>query len=98
MTMMTMSLQKACHISVVSLGVGLVNSAEACSVCFGAPDDTQSVAMKAAVLTMLGVTGTVMTAVAAVGWSIVRQGTRQAHDAEVSDVDEVNPLENKVLD
>ncbi len=48
----------------------MVGVASACSVCFGDPDDPQSHGMNMAVLTLLGVTGSVIGSIVAVGTSI----------------------------
>lgn len=48
----------------------VVGAATACSVCFGDPDNAQSHGMNMAILTLLGVTGGVLSAIAAFGITI----------------------------
>ena len=60
-----------------------VGAASACSVCFGDPDDPQSHGMNMAILTLLGVTGSVLGSIVAVGTSIALR-VRRAESAALS--------------
>lgn len=48
-----------------ALFVALPNAAHACAVCFGAADSTQTAGMNMAMLTLLGVTGTIFCGIGA---------------------------------
>ena len=51
--------------------------ASACPVCFGASDSPMAEGMNAGVLVLLGVTATLLAAIAVVGWRIAARGRRQ---------------------
>ncbi len=48
-------------------------AAWACAVCFGAPDDAQTIGMNMAIATMLSVTGVVMGLIVSVGVMVWRR-------------------------
>ena len=62
----------------------VVGAATACSVCFGDPDNAQSHGMNMAILTLLGVTGGVLSAIAAFGTTIALR-IRRAELAAAAD-------------
>lgn len=51
--------------------------ASACPVCFGASDSPMAQGMNAGVLVLLGVTATLLAAIAVVGWRIAARGLRE---------------------
>jgi uncharacterized membrane protein len=62
-------------------------AADACSVCFGDPDHAQTKGMNAAILTLLGVTGGVVSTVLAFGVTIalrIRRYERAAQAGETA--------------
>lgn len=77
-------MQKLGHLLLVAFAsLVIVGTASACSVCFGDPDDPQSHGMNMAILTLLGVTGSVLGSIVAVGTSIALR-IRRAELAAVS--------------
>ena len=60
--------------SVAALGLLGAESAAACSVCFGAADDTMTQGMNNGILTLLGVVGIVQVGFIAMFWSFWRRG------------------------
>ena len=55
----------ACSGSLTATFVALPTAAHACAVCFGAADSTQTAGMNMAMLTLLGVTGTLFCGIGA---------------------------------
>lgn len=52
--------------------------ASACPVCFGAADSPMAEGMNAGIFVLLGVTATLLAAIAVVGWRIAARGRREA--------------------
>ncbi len=57
-------------IATMACTLAIAGVASACSVCFGDPDDAQSHGMNMAILTLLGVTGGVMSTIVAFATTI----------------------------
>jgi uncharacterized membrane protein len=76
------------RVLVVALAVSIFAvAADACSVCFGDPDHAQTKGMNAAIFTLLGVTGGVVSMVLAFGVTIalrIRRFERAAQAGETA--------------
>jgi hypothetical protein len=75
-------------IASAAISFAAIGTASACSVCFGDPNDAQSHGMNMAILTLLGVTGGVMTTIIAFGTTIalrIRRAEMAVASAELGD-------------
>jgi len=90
----------------VALLGSLPNTAHACAVCFGAADSTQTAGMNMAMVTLLGVTGTVFCGICACIFTfrrrilaIEREAASGAHDeVEMLAVDAPREAEHATSD
>jgi len=72
-------------IATAAISLTVAGAASACSVCFGDPNDAQSHGMNMAILTLLGVTGGVMTTIVAFGTTIALRIRRAELAAEMGE-------------